>query len=209
MVLEFFLDLLFPPLCVTCGSIGGYICLNCYEKMSFFDQPLVIDLPTPTLDELQACTKYAKTGSDFIHMYKFGCSYALAPTIGEIMFEKMARPTVDFLVPVPLHRSRQRERGFNQAELLAKHLSKRWEIPIVNALHRPKATTPQAQLDRAKRLTHLTDAFNISPNSSITGKTIALIDDVTTTGTTLNECARILKNHQAKKVIGLVFAHGD
>lgn len=208
MVFEFFLDLIFPRACVTCGSIGGYICLKCYQKMVFHRDPIPIDLTNPALDLLLACTTYVSTGSDFIKSYKFGCSFALAPTIGEIIFEKMSKPEVDVFIPVPLHKSRVRERGFNQAELITKHLSRRWQIPYENALLRMKETTPQAQLDREKRLIHLTDAFAISPTFSVEGKVIGLVDDVATTGTTLNECAKVLKKHGAKKVIGVVFAHG-
>lgn len=209
MVLEFFLDLIFPPACVTCGSVGGYVCGKCYQKMEFHHGEVLIDVKNPVLDLLFACTKYVNTGRDFIREYKFGCSYALAPTIGEMMFEQMQKPEVDLLIPVPLHKSRLRERGFNQAELITKHLTRRWQISYENALIRTKATTPQARLDRKKRLTHLNDAFAFSSKNSIEGKIIGLVDDVATTGTTLNECAKILKKNRAKKVIGLVFAHGE
>jgi competence protein ComFC len=210
MVLSFFLDLIFPPACVTCDDIGGYICLKCYQSMKFFREDIPIDLSSPSLDSLHACTLYESTGKNFIKTYKFGCAYALAPTIGEIMFEQMKKPPIDLLVPIPLHRSRIRERGFNQAELIAKHLSRRWNIPLHNALIRSRATSPQAQLDRQERLTHLSDAFTMSPSSveHIRDKVIGLIDDVATTGTTLNECAKVLKKCGAKNVDGIVFAHG-
>jgi competence protein ComFC len=177
--------------------------------MFFYHHDVPIDLTNPTLNQLTPCTQYAETGSDFIKKYKFGCSYSLAPTIGEIMYEQMARPDADLLVPVPLHKSRQRERGFNQAELIAKHLSKRWNIPILNALSKTKATTPQAELDRKKRLTHLRNSYVYISKVSLEQKRIALIDDVATTGTTLNECAKVLKINHAKSVVGIVFAHGS
>lgn len=207
-MLDFFLDLIFPPACVTCDSIGGYICGKCYQNMHFYTQPVEIDLPKPSLDKLFSCTTYAKTGGDFIRTYKFEGAFALAPIISEIMKENMLKPEVDVLIPVPLHTRRQRQRGFNQAERLAKNLSNRWKIPMHKALLRTKATTPQAELDRANRLTHLKNVFVLDPKISVAGKTIAIIDDVATTGTTLNECAKVLKKHKAKKVIGIVFAHG-
>lgn len=180
--------------------------------MFFYKKEVNIDVKNPVLDKLFACTTYTKTGSDFIRTYKFGCAYALAPTISEMMFEQMDKPTVDLLISVPLHKSRQRVRGFNQAGLIAQQLAKRWKILYVDALKREKATTPQAQLNRAQRLIHLQDAFAImSPGmaKSLQGKIVGIIDDVATTGTTLNECAKLLKKYGVTKVVGLVFAHGE
>lgn len=205
---EFFLDLIFPPACVTCDSIGGYICGRCYEQMYFYKDQVNIALDNPTLDQLFACTKYSGTGSNFIKTYKYQGAFSLAGIISEMMKEQMEVSKVDILIPVPLHRRRERERGFNQSELLAKKLSKKWKLPFQKALSRTKATTPQAKLDREKRLVHLENVFTLLPKVSIEGKTIGLVDDVATTGTTLNECAKILKKYGAKKVIGIVFAHG-
>lgn len=209
MVFEFFLDLIFPPACVTCDDIGGYICERCYRKMQFHTHPIVIDLPKPSIDQLWACTTYTSTGRDFIHVYKFGEAFALAPIIGKLMAKHVPQINANFLTCVPLHRSRQRDRGFNQAQLLAKQISKHWQVPYLDTLVRTKATTPQAQLDRKQRLQHLKNAFTFRSSQKISGKTVLLVDDVATTATTLNECAKVLKQQGAKTVIGLVFAHGE
>lgn len=181
--------------------------------MRFYEHPIPIELDQPSIDQLIACTPYKSVGGELVRVYKYDAAYALAPTIAQFMKWHIQKPLhVDMLVPVPLFKKRQRERGFNQAELLAKRLSKMWNIPMLHALQRVKATTPQAELSREQRLTHLQEVFTVSRKinfEALSGKTICLIDDVATTGTTLNECAKILKAAHAQSVIGIVFAHGS
>ena len=106
----------------------------------------------------------------------------------------------DILVPVPLHRSRQRERGFNQARQLAKHLG----LPVVNALRRIRSTPSQADLPASKRLANVRGAF--ATRADVDGLTIVLVDDVATTGATLNACAAALLDAGAKEVRALTAA---
>ena len=106
----------------------------------------------------------------------------------------------DILVPVPLHRYRQRERGFNQARQLAKHL----ELPVVNALVRTRNTSSQADLPASKRRANVRGAF--VARADVEGLTIVLVDDVATTGATLNACAAVLLDAGAKQVRGLTAA---
>jgi competence protein ComFC len=209
MVLSFFLDLLFPPNCVTCGSIGGFICQKCFNQMNFYDKPIDLQIQNSALDELHACTTYQKSGGDFIQTFKYRGTFAVAPTLGYMMHHTLPLLSeLQTLIPVPLHRKRENERGFNQAEFLARELGKKRNLKVLNALQKVVATTPQAELDREKRLTHLTNCFSLKSNTSIEDKIVGIVDDVSTTGATLNECAKILKKHGAKKVIGIVFAHG-
>lgn len=206
MVLEFFLDLIFPPACVTCGSVGAYICPKCFTTLTFYQGPLEIALPHSSVDALYSCTKYEGTSRNLIHTFKYRSCFALSTFISSIMRRAIPEPQVDFLVPVPLHKTRQRERGFNQSELIAKKLGERWEIPMCKALKKVRKTSSQAELDKFARIENLSDAFVIEqdfPKNS----SVALIDDVTTTGATLSECAKILKANGAQKVIGITFAH--
>jgi len=106
----------------------------------------------------------------------------------------------DILVPVPLHRSRHRERGFNQARQLAKHLG----LPVVNALLRTRHTSPQADLPASKRAANVRGAF--APRADVDGLTIVLVDDVATTGATLNACAAALLDAGAAEVRALTAA---
>ena len=114
------------------------------------------------------------------------------------------------VVPVPLHYKRQKERGFNQAYLLAKQLT--WLLrpnsKLTNSLLRSKNTKKQAKLSRVDRLKNLSEAFSLKQNQKIEGSNVILIDDVCTTGSTINECAKVLKKAGAKSVRGFVLARG-
>ena len=109
------------------------------------------------------------------------------------------------LIPIPLHNSRLKKRGYNQAEILAKELSKRLNIKMINVLERTKNTRPQVGLKREERIKNIADAFSLIPNlpNLPNSPTIFLIDDVLTTGATLNEAANVLKRSGVKKVWGI------
>ncbi|MDO8496021.1 MAG: phosphoribosyltransferase family protein [bacterium] len=114
------------------------------------------------------------------------------------------------VISVPLHYRRFNWRGFNQAEIIAKMIAKITNLRVEDGtLIRLSISRPQAEIDKkSERLENMRNQFKISTNKNIKGKTLLLIDDVCTTGATLNECARILKESGAKKVIGFVIARG-
>ncbi len=112
----------------------------------------------------------------------------------------------DAIVPTPLHRRRRRARGFNQAELLAREVGRRAQRPVLGSLTRIKATPPQAGLSRAERRRNLKGAFRIADRRAVEGKRILLVDDVATTGSTLEACARVLKRAGAVQVLALAVA---
>ena len=114
--------------------------------------------------------------------------------------ERLRGRQFDIIVPVPLHPTRQRERGFNQAGLLAELLSARISIPCKSMLERVRYTTTQTALDRAERMENLHNAFRLRKNADVRGLQVLLIDDVLTTGSTLSECARVLKRAGATSV---------
>lgn len=206
---NFLLDLMFPPWCVGCGKYGDYACDKCLASFFTYDQPVDIDLTDPTLDQLLAVTTYNNLGKKLIKKIKFSGVYDISKTLAYITQQVFSKPSVDMIIPVPLHPRRQHDRGFNQAEKYAWELAKLWQMPVDSPLIRTKHLTPQADLNRQDRLTHLQNAFVlINSATNLTNKRILLIDDVSTTGTTLNECAKVLKLAGAKHVIGLAFAHG-
>jgi ComF family protein len=106
----------------------------------------------------------------------------------------------DVIVPVPLHAARRRERGFNQAEFLARSLAGRMSVPVSAALERIRFTTTQTAFDRAKRMQNLHNAFRLRPRRDVQDLRVLLVDDVLTTGSTLSECARVLKESGASSV---------
>lgn len=114
----------------------------------------------------------------------------------------------NLLIPVPLHRKRFKERGFNQSEFLVRELEKRFGFKQVKVLERRRYTTPQVNFDKAERENNMKDAFTCLDQSKVLGKNIILVDDVFTTGSTMQECAKVLKAAGANKVWGLALARG-
>ena len=122
--------------------------------------------------------------------------------------ERLRNRRFDAIIPVPLHPTRQRERGFNQASLLAELLSAELSIQFKPALERIRYTTTQTALDRAERMENLHNAFRLRKNAEVRGLCVLLIDDVLTTGSTLSECARVLKRAGAISVHAATAARG-
>ncbi len=177
--------------------------------MQFYSDPIPSQLQTNYLDELYATVHFTSPATELIHLLKFKSYWSLAEPIAEIMttFLPMSEK-LTLLTSIPLHKQREWDRGFNQSEKIAEFLSRKWKVKRKKLLIRKKATTPQAELNREKRLTHVQNAFIYQSKVNLQNEVVGLVDDVSTTGTTLNECAKVLKEHGAKKVIGIVFAHG-
>jgi len=142
-----------------------------------------------------------------IHLYKYSGMKALAAPLSRLL-DRVIPPELQFdaVVPVPLHWRKQWDRGFNQADLLARHVAKRRNIPILHALRRKRATATQAGLARAGRRRNVAGAFAARRTSSLKDARILLIDDVMTTGATASACASVLKRAGAKSVTILTLA---
>jgi ComF family protein len=133
-----------------------------------------------------------------IHEFKYGRQIHLRHLVARWLHaalddERLRGIRFDIIVPVPLHAARQRERGFNQASLLAALLCEQTSIPSQSLLERIRYTTTQTALDRSERIENLHNAFRLRKNADVRGLQVLLIDDVLTTGSTLSECARVLK----------------
>jgi ComF family protein len=140
-----------------------------------------------------------------VHDFKYGrqrhLRYPLAGWLGETLCDPRLRDrTFDVIVPVPLHPARERERGFNQAALLAELLSDAIAVPSRPVLERTRYTTTQTAYDRAERMENLHGAFRLRKKQDVRDLRVLLIDDVLTTGSTLSECARVLKGAGAASV---------
>jgi ComF family protein len=147
-----------------------------------------------------------------IHRWKYEGKTHLTPFFAEWMAEGLNRywepHSLDFLIPVPLHAQRLRERGFNQALLLAKELSRRTAIPYFKTiLKKKKSTLPQVNLSGVEREKGLRGAFQVVEKEELLGKSVLLVDDVYTTGATVNECSKVLVKGGARKVGVLTLAH--
>jgi ComF family protein len=192
------------PLCPICsmpffyGLDEDHLCEECLRKRPFYDAALA-----PYL--------YEGTLMKAIHQFKYGTKAFLVDSLGPILFQfaqRHVKASKDFLtIPVPLHPKRLRERGFNQSLLLARHVATGLDTELdFLSLRRVKYTLPQTGLGKEERRKNVRSAFRLVNTKSVKGKLILLVDDVITTGNTLNECARVLKRSGASKVLCLVLA---
>lgn len=187
------------------GPMGGHAVELCPECQTWLAQgrPLL-------WEKVRAVALYEGEIKRLIWRFKYQGDLWLARPLGELMalVARVSLPPADALVPVPMETGRQRRRGFNQAEELARVVSTRWGIPVVRALGRRRGGTGagirQASLGQADRWVHLREAF--SPLVNVAGKSIILIDDVLTTGATLAYCTEALLGAGAERVSGLVLA---
>lgn len=143
-----------------------------------------------------------------LHRYKYGRDVSLAPLLGGLLHDMAPTPgDVDLVVPVPLHLARLRWRGFNQAQLLAAPLARAAGLRIdPHVLARVRPTTPQVGLPERERRSNVRGAFAVRDAGRVAGRRLLLVDDVYTTGATVNECARVLRRAGARSVDVLVLA---
>jgi len=203
--------MIFPTFCCACQRSGAFLCPDCINDLSFFTPPISLPLKPLYLDKVIAAVEYQSPISQLIQTMKYQSVQDVCQFCARFLYDTTVFPQTDFITAVPMARWQQWYRGFNQAEEIAKKLAQLTHVPYQAFLEKTRSTRKQARIrNREKRLGNLTNIFQIKKDthSLLTQKSILLIDDVATTGTTLNECARILKSAGAEKVIGLVLAHG-
>jgi ComF family protein len=223
------LDLLFPPRCVLCGRHGADLCRECADALPRAEPPRCPRCWSPlrsgsacqrcgeadglALEGLRSPYVFEEGARDLVHALKYRYRSALASPMGELMARCLdgAPQATYVVVPVPLHPRRQRVRGYNQSLLLAREVSRRLEFPLAaGALARRVNTPPQAKAAGAgARRRNVAGAFEAGPGA-VAGRRVLLVDDVTTTGATLDACARVLlAEGGASAVWGLTFARED
>jgi len=194
------------PFCPYCKSFLAESETKCSFCKS--DGGISEDHKIPMVRSLGRFDDYYK---ELIHRFKYGkkipLGKRLAQRLGETINSDPRFLKSDFLIPVPLHKSRYRERGFNQSEIVAEEISKIAGLPLLkNALIRKKNTKDQTNLSFQQREENVKGAFVVTQPEIINGKRIVLVDDVITTGATLSECARTLKQAGAEKILGMTIA---
>lgn len=203
------LQLLFPPRCVACGRRGELLCSSCLALVQFRDPSWVTEVHDITpLNGVRSAVEFSGPIRKAVHQFKYGGLRALAPTLGEMLWSDWifdSRPA-DLIVPVPLHSSRLRQRGYNQSALLAHELGRRTGLPVSEqALTRRIATPPQVGLTKQERLLNVRGAFTCE-SARVRGLSVVVIDDVMTTGATLRACAEELLRAGASQVWGVTLA---
>ena len=219
-----------PPTCISCADIveiQGQICGKCWGEIKFIGKhkchacglPFEFDMGKgaycqhclahkPVFKKLRAVCKYDGIGRKLAAQLKFHDRTHLAGSMAQMMFNSGGEVLkgADIIAPIPLHRTRRFFRKYNQSALLAKELTNHAQAVEYKPqlLSRIRATTPQTKLNYAQRQKNVAEAFRV--NADVAGKTILLVDDVMTTGATMNSCTKALLDAGAKKVNGLVFA---
>lgn len=233
---ESLLNLLYPARCSGCGrpTDRPEFCRRCRARIETPGTPLCPSCGVPfhtredadhrcgrclqhppTFGRARACTIYdAADTSDHplksvLQQYKYQRDVWLAQPLGALLVERapFAVSSYDVIMPVPLHMQRLRWRGFNQAQFLARPLAGAARVPLdPYSLQRIRPTRPQVELDEKERRHNVAGAFRVARPAHVAGRRILLVDDVYTTGATVNECSRVLQRAGAKDVDVLVLA---
>ncbi|HET9110495.1 MAG TPA: ComF family protein [Ktedonobacterales bacterium] len=226
------LDLLFPPRCVHCRRTGEPLCAACFSAMEAPAAPrcercdqslgaaacprcgacraLASGPQPPALDRIVVALRYDGATRSAIRALKFRRQRRLALPLAYHLTVAAVRAgaEVDIIIPMPLHTTRVRERGYNQAALLARPLTRTLEAPVnERILARIRATQPQTRLNHIERRANVAGAFGLmGPAEALEGKRIALVDDVTTTGATLEAAAEALRAAHPAAIYALAVA---
>jgi ComF family protein len=215
-VVQRLLDVLLPPACPGCGSEGQIICGPCRKSLvRRQDEPAGVPIGLPSrqpagIVQLEWCAAYNGPARACLHALKYDGERRLVEPLAEIMAARWMRAGIggDVLVPVPVHAARRRQRGFDQAELLALGIGRKLALPVVGAVARASKTTAQHALGKTARATNVGHAFAAHPvlGASIRGKWVVLVDDLITTGATVAGCASVLYDSGAAAVSALALA---
>ena len=211
------LDLALPASCAGCRQEGDALCRECRTALDIrlMAEPgvpigLPADIPAPLL-QLEWCAPFTGVARRALHSLKYDGERRLAPLMGAAVARRWARAGAagEAFVPVPASPDRVRERGYDQATLIATDAARRLSLPVVEALERTRATTAQFDLDREARATNLVDAFRVrdaAVAATVRGRWLVLVDDVITTGATLAACATALLDAGALAVSAIAVA---
>lgn len=212
-----FLNLIFPQKCLGCGMKNKILCRKCLVKLPFCEPYESYEIRSR---KIFAATSYQdEIVKKTIWLFKYKGVKILSEPFAELIYNRLEnrlrlnieRNRTSFvIIPIPLSKKKLRKRGYNQAELLAKYLSDKLSVrTFSDVLYKIRDTLSQVEIkNKEKRLKNLEGAFKVENLEQIVGKTIILVDDISTTGATLKEASRVLKSAGAKKVIGLVVARG-
>jgi ComF family protein len=224
---QFLLDLVFPPRCVNCQVANSWFCEKCQREISFIGGVVCERCGTPTpvagaascpqckhnplqfIDGIRSAAYFENNPiRPAIHFLKYRNHKAIAAILGQILVDACQKYGLEahVVVPVPLHAGRLRERGYNQCDLLAREVGALLDLPVdTSSLQRIRHTKSQMKLGATERHQNVLDAFGCR-GQALSGRTVLLIDDVCTTGSTLDACACALKQNGVISVWGITLA---
>ena len=200
---------LVAPPCAICARtlddpLAGAVCPSCWASIEHLT-PHRLSI-SPRIRTAAAIGEYEGILREVIHALKYDGRRSVGPGLSRIMVRQAADllDGAELVVPVPLHCTRQRERGFNQSEILARG----FDMPVCRSLRRTRSTRPQVDLTAHERHLNVADAFALSARAAaeVPGRVVVLVDDVTTTGATLDACAQVLLAAGAREVRAITAA---
>ncbi len=228
-IAETLLDWLYPPRCILCSSLlplqetERFLCEHCRRNRTWLEKPVCQKCGRKLEDGETLCHRCKKENFVFEKGFAVFSYGQVKPVIAHFKFKEFKKDGIplsgimadyletfypeviketELLMPVPMHEKKKKRRGFNQAELLGEGVAKRTGLSCSNHnLRRIRETIPQSSLSQAQRKENLKGAFALAFPEEIIGKTVLLIDDIFTTGTTINECAKVLYKGGAKRVM--------
>jgi ComF family protein len=236
-LLDAALGFIYPPVCQICGNARstaaeGYVCSRCWQRVRFIVPPfcercglpfagnITASFECSNCREMELHFKSARSAVtagelvlEIIHRYKYQRALWFEPFLADLLARaagpELRREQWDLIVPVPLHAAKRREREFNQAERLGRHLSAATLIPLNDSLlRRVEPTRTQTQLTRPERAANVRKAFALRAGGRLRGERLVLVDDVFTTGATTSACARVLLQAGAGEVCVWTVARG-
>ena len=213
-VAEFAVDLVYPKRCAGCDRRGTWLCDGCRRALPLFKPPWCDRCGVPgtylrckcrstpgNLEKVRSVGPFDGWLRNAVVQFKYQGEWGRAAHLGELLASAVEQlQPFDALVPVPLHPTRLRQRGFNQSLLLARSAGELLGVQVLEMLGRTRRTQAQVGLKAEERVQNVAGAFALQPNASITGLSVVLIDDVITTGSTLSACARELISAEATSV---------
>ena len=222
-------EYLFPLYCLGCNREGVWVCADCFTTIGQAGVHACPVCHAPSVDgsvcgecvsisalQAQRAVGEYREGAllgKLIHVFKYEYAEESGAVLGAVIRPYLVSQrgdfaSIDLIVPVPLHPRRRAERGFNQSEPIARLVSETIERPVASALRRGRYTAVQARLGRAERIENVRSAFALEKGVDLAGKKVLLVDDVYTTGSTMQECARVLRAAGAARVTGFTVARG-
>lgn len=232
-IINFLLDVVFPKQCLKCGQDDLWLCNQCFDNIKILKhqtcpicriknngETCKLCLNNTNIDGLLVATSLNKILiQQLIHNFKYKYITDLKLPLSNLLLKVFNNHRNNFIIsnadkyiiiPIPLHKKRLRERGFNQSNLLALNVAKKTKFVYKpNFIYRCKYTETQTKLSRKERINNIKTAFKLNKSLDFINKNVIIIDDVATSLATLEECAKVLKKVGAKKIWGLVIARGD
>ncbi len=208
--INFFLEFFFTTHCCVCKKIGVLLCHECIASLSFYNRDCQFDDDKDKYSVHAVCV-YEGVLREVLHYYKYEGIQSLGPVLAQIMYDHGTIPDADIITAVPLHHSKRLSRGFNQAQQLAEHLSHLKNIPYVELLERTTSVSTQARTtNKQLRKKNVYGLYSATPAALQLPHTtrVLIIDDVYTTGATIQACAQALKKVGIYRTKGMVLAHG-